>query len=78
MASKILHGPYGDSWAYRVEIEGVFDRGWMRADSEAAAIEKAREELVTFRRDPDEAIVDRVTPFARRAGTAMSWSSART
>lgn len=60
---KILHGPYGDGWAWQVDLgPGAFCRGWYAAENEAAALEKAREEIGRWKRDPAEAVVDRVEP----------------
>jgi hypothetical protein len=60
---KILHGPYGEGWAWNVDLgPGCFVRGWHAAKSETEAMEKAREEIGKWNRDPAEAIVDRVEP----------------
>ena len=70
---KILHGPYGDAWAWNVDLgEGHFTRGWHVAESESVAIEKAREEISRWRKNPDDAVVDRVQPPLRHPKTGAA------
>jgi len=59
-SNKILHGPYGDAWAYFVEMPNFqFSGGWHRAENEAEALEKGKLELARWNQDLD-APVDRV------------------
>lgn len=62
---KVLHGPYGDAWAVKVDLgEGCYGKlsGWHRAKDEADAMEEARKELAFWKVDEDDAVFDRVTP----------------
>lgn len=60
---KIMHGPYGSAWAFRVEHPAFsMGFGWHRADNEEAAMEAARKDLSKFGGDPDKAVIDRVDP----------------
>lgn len=64
--TKVLHGSYGDRWAFRIAESGfafLDGRGWYMADNEPDAIEKANEELRTWNRHlvtKHEVVFDRV------------------
>lgn len=55
----ILHGPYGDEWAWSLDM-GPLGMGWHHAETEEKALEAARAQIQKWSRDPAEAIVDRV------------------
>ncbi len=64
MTPKILHGPYGDAWAYVAEPGlGCHSFGWRRAKDELHAIEEGKKELTKWGKlgSGEEPIIDRVT-----------------
>lgn len=58
---KIQHGPYGDTWAFKVDLgPGAYTMGWQVADGEQDALEKAKAEVTKWGRDADQAVLERV------------------